>query len=157
MGSAALLYRERQADAPALTPIWPRPVLPAPATAAIIERQFQWSVQVVARLLDLASLPVGWDGHRGRPVSPQSATYALDVLAAVMRPGTPAPSIVPLSGGAVQLEWHRKGWDIELEIGGPGETHLYTRELRTGDEEHVELGADLDRFATALEHVRDPF
>lgn len=29
---------------------------------------------------------------------------------------TPAPSIVPMSDGGLQLEWHREGYDVELAI-----------------------------------------
>jgi len=39
--------------------------------------------------------------------------------------GRPAPAMVPMSNGGVQLEWHYGGWDIELYVEPDGETSIW--------------------------------
>jgi len=63
------------------------------------------------------------------------------VLARVVRPGTPAPFVAPLASGGLQLEWHRNGWDLEIEIEGPGQLYAYARELATDQEWEADLGS----------------
>lgn len=38
------------------------------------------------------------------------------VLVEVMENDAPAPSVVPLSGGGVQVEWYRRARNIEIEF-----------------------------------------
>jgi len=41
----------------------------------------------------------------------------------------------------LQLEWHRNGWDLEIEIEGPGQLYAYARELATDQEWEADLGS----------------
>jgi hypothetical protein len=38
------------------------------------------------------------------------------LLESTMRDDTPAPWVVPLSDGGVQMEWHERGLDIEIGV-----------------------------------------
>lgn len=127
----------------------------SPASVAFTGREADWQGSAMARLAVLLSLPTGWDGHGGRPTTMGAATYAIDVLSRVMRSGVPAPSIVPLSYGGVQLEWHRMGWDIELEVPGPGRLHVLTRNIAADEEEEFELRADLSRLSSVVTAIQD--
>jgi hypothetical protein len=75
-----------------------------------------WRSITEARLKRLGSYPQGWDGYQSPPPHPSIIAYARSVLNSVMQQDTPAPSIVPMSEGGLQLEWHRAGYDIELAI-----------------------------------------
>lgn len=75
-----------------------------------------WRAVVEARLKKLGTYPHGWDGYQSSPPHPSVIAYARSVLNSVMQQDTPAPSIVPMSEGGLQLEWHRNGYDIELAI-----------------------------------------
>ena len=79
----------------------------------------QWVVPALEKLAHLLDLPEGWDSYGARAVDPRCALAAIRVLAGVMCPGTPAPSIVPTPAGGVQLEWHINGVDLEIEIETP--------------------------------------
>jgi hypothetical protein len=77
-----------------------------------------------ARLDQLAGLPPGWDGGPAPAVDP--ATLAAVRAWAVAMPGralVPAPAVVPLSSGAVQLEWHAGPRVLELEWERPDLIH----------------------------------
>ena len=72
-----------------------------------------------------------------------------------MQPGVPLPSITPLSYGGVQLEWHRKGWDLEIEIVGAGKIQVFARDIQSGEESELELGADLSALSGYIDTVKD--
>lgn len=69
-----------------------------------------------ARLEELLSLPPGWDGGRGKPVSVGVAIMARSCIGALAQADLRDPQIVPLADGGLQLEWHSGGFDIEMRI-----------------------------------------
>jgi hypothetical protein len=50
----------------------------------------------------------------------------------VMRPETPVPQVVPSSGGGLQLEWHEKDIDLEVNFAAPYQCDLWFEDHRTG-------------------------
>jgi hypothetical protein len=72
-----------------------------------------------------------------------------------MTPGLPLPAIMPLSNGGVQLEWHRKGWDVEIEIFGGPKIDVYLRNLATGEETELELDTDLGKLDSVTLGIKD--
>jgi hypothetical protein len=114
----------------------------------------EWRRKAETRLIKLCGLPVGWDGHGGLPTDRDTAEFAASILAALMLPRVPMPSIMPMSYGGVQLEWHRNGWDIEIEIISPNRMHVYTRDIANDIEEEFSLGADLTRLRSVIDVVK---
>jgi hypothetical protein len=114
-----------------------------------------WPDSIGDRLFQLLRLPVGWDGHGARPPSRTIVDYACYLLARLTRPGVPPPFVAPLSSGGLQLEWHRKGWDLEIEIEGPGQLYVYANELATDQEWEAELTDDLTELQPKLEAIAD--
>jgi len=115
-----------------------------------------WQREAERRLVQLIRLRPGWDGHQGKPANLTIAEYAYILLEALLsRHNIPLPTISPLSYGGLMLEWHRKGWDIEIEIDAPGSLQVYTRELSSGVEDEVRLGRRLDRLRDIVGKVAD--
>jgi hypothetical protein len=83
-----------------------------------------WRTSVDRQLRTLRRLERGWDGCNSGPVSWATAAFTSAVLRSVMKPHTPAPTLVPASGGGIQLEWHEQGLDIELMIYRPVDAEL---------------------------------
>lgn len=111
-----------------------------------------WVKQLESRLNQLTSLPVGWDGYQGKPVSFVCAAYAANLLERVCHNGVPPPSLVPGSDGTLQIEWHINNYDIEIEIIAPNEVLAYRFDMNTELEEEVELDND---FTLIAEWVSD--
>jgi len=110
-----------------------------------------WQPAAERRLNQVIRLQAGWDGHQGVPVNVTIANYAYRLLGALLvRPGVPLPSITPMSYGGLLLEWHRKGWDVEIEIDAPASHHIYTHELASGTENEFQLGFRLDQLRTVI-------
>ena len=64
------------------------------------------------RVGELLRLPDDWDGYGSAPISQTTADAALRLRACV----AVEPQMVPTSGGGIQLEWHNRGFDVELEL-----------------------------------------
>jgi hypothetical protein len=75
-----------------------------------------WLKPTTLALLDLLQLPRNWDGYGAVQIREQIAQDALMVLVEIMDDDTPVPSIVPLSDGGIQIEWHRHGQNLEIEF-----------------------------------------
>jgi len=115
-----------------------------------------WLGEARGRLKDVVQLEPGWDGHQGKPVRPEIADYAFLLLQRlVRRPGIPRPIISPLSYGGLVLEWHRKGWDVEIEIDAPRSHHIYTHHLASEAEEEFELKDNPDRLGAVVRRISD--
>jgi hypothetical protein len=119
------------------------------------QQSLAWADKVGDRLATLLQLPQGWDGHNGRPVSRSTASYAMHVIAKLVGPGVPAPSIVAGSYGGLQIEWHRKGWDIEFEIIAPNNIFALARNVATGEEEETKVETDLNALQQFVARIAD--
>jgi hypothetical protein len=103
--------------------------------------------------MELCRLPHGWDGHDGKPANPDTVVFAANIIAGLMRPRVPMPSVMPLSYGGVQIEWHRNNWDVEIEIIAPNRMHVFAYNLISGIEESYELTNSLERINHLIEKI----
>jgi hypothetical protein len=105
-----------------------RPHIPSPESSEPVEEQ-SWAMPVIRRCLELLALPADWDHHGAAPISPDALSPVLHFLRRVMRPQTSAPSLVPLSDGGIQIEWHQAGVDVEVPVRLTGVEPLYIYDL----------------------------
>jgi len=83
-----------------------------------------WVQLAVQRLRTVADLPPGWSGAGGPPVESRLFPRAFELIHELMpEGGNPSyvPYIVPTVDGGLQLEWHRDGFDLEIEISSAGD------------------------------------
>ena len=60
-----------------------------------------------------------------RPTEPAAAAALLRLLAEILGPEAPVPSIVPTRRGGVQAEWHENGVYLEIEVDPDGSIEYY--------------------------------
>ena len=102
-----------------------------------------WLPYAVAKLEELAALKSNWNSYGALPVRRSCLVATVELLADVMFDHSPNPAIVPTTMGSVQLEWHRKGIDLEIEVLGPGRFHVVAVDSEKGTEWESEVGSDL--------------
>ncbi|MEC7299156.1 MAG: hypothetical protein VXW43_10805 [Pseudomonadota bacterium] len=102
-----------------------------------------WVSELETRFRDFNNLAAGWDGYGGQPIDFHCARFTEQVLEQLSRSDLPAPSLVPLSNGTLQFEWHLNDFDLEVEVHGPLEMSCYRNDLLSGEEEERLLRADL--------------
>jgi hypothetical protein len=94
------------------------------------------------RFNELVNLPVGWDGYAGMAVTFDCAVFAANFLERLYVSEVPAPDLVPGSDGSIQIEWHRNGFDIELDVLAPYEVNAIRRNVATDEIEELQLQMD---------------
>ncbi len=103
----------------------------------INDRPPSWLLDVVNSLNSLLALAENWDSYGAHRISVDAGLAAIQVLLAVMEEKTPSPSIVPTPLGGIQLEWHKLGIDLEVEI-TPSKNYSILYEDETGETEPYE-------------------
>ena len=88
-----------------------------------------WFVPCVEALLDLLSLPPGWNSHSAKEIEPRNATAAIKLLGDVLDSDMPAPKVVPRVNGNIQLEWHSEQIDIEVYIDSPSSVDFFAEDV----------------------------
>ena len=89
-----------------------------------------WVTKAIDLLNTLLALDEDWDSYGARKVSMESASTAIKILLYIMEDDTPLPSIVPKTSGNVQLEWHRSGIDLEVEVTPSGKFSMFYEDER---------------------------
>lgn len=90
-----------------------------------------WVAPVVSRLSDLLDLPPNWNGSASAPIEPRLAEVAVNEVLASVMPDEHAllPQVIPCVDGGLQLEWHRGGWDLEIQLTPMGEIWVDASEV----------------------------
>lgn len=109
-----------------------------------------WVMPTIERMAELLALPEDWNSYGARPVDPRAAAEALRLLAKTMRSDAPAPLVIPTSAGGIQLEWHARGIDLEVEASSPGRVSVFYEDHLDHVEWEQELSSDLEPLREAL-------
>lgn len=79
-------------------------------------QQPYWIDDVICQVRKLWKLPQNWDSRGAKRIDKNLLETIVKVLSEVMRASTPPPCMIPMSCGGVQLEWHMRGMDLEVEF-----------------------------------------
>ena len=90
-------------------------------------------VSTINKLINLLELPGGWNSYNAKPIRKENVTFAVSLLGRVMYENTPAPHVIPKVRGGVQIEWHTRGIDIEIDIDSPANARLSAEDIRFKD------------------------
>lgn len=91
-----------------------RPDFPAFRGARATARR-PWLKPLLSSLGELFALRPNWNGYGEFPIDRANALRVVEILNAAGFDG-PAPSVVPLHDGGVQIEWHGGEHHIEIEV-----------------------------------------
>jgi len=102
----------------------------------------------VRALLELAP---GWDSYAARSIGAAAATRALQMLDEAARTGCPAPAIVPMSRGGIQVEWHLRQMNIEVTVPPDGSpVDVWGEDLTNRTEQEFTVEDDLGPLRALL-------
>jgi hypothetical protein len=131
--------------------IWPRRMRVRHELAAS-----PWFKSVVRDLASAVALPPAWDSYSAAPLQLDLAVDAVVFLSQFLPPDAPAPRVVPLSDGGVQLEWHRSGLDVEITFPASDVPELYLHDHEGGAEHEALIDPPYDpRIWELLSMVRN--
>ena len=75
-----------------------------------------WLKSALAEVARIAALPTNWDSYGSPPLNEIMRQNGVQLLVSIEYEDFPPPSIVPISGGGLQIEWQYKRRELELEI-----------------------------------------
>jgi hypothetical protein len=101
-----------------------------------------WFDPLMQGFVDLMTLPPNWDSYGAGPIDQRVIHEAMSMINGLLVPASPAPRIVPLSSGGLQLEWHRRGVDLEVVFDREGPPFFYYQNSATGEEADHQLPQD---------------
>ncbi len=90
-----------------------------------------WLKKTLEAMHHLSGLPENWSSYGSYRIEDTAIFEAMRVLANVLGPHGVAPLVVPTSIGGIQLEWHREGEDVELEVSPQGSLSAYAYNHQT--------------------------
>ena len=131
------------------------PLREMPGDSLLSAFRCNWRSRIERRLFEIGCLKSGWDGHQGKPVNSATLDFTVKILVGLMQPRIPEPSIGATSYGGIQIEWHRKGWDLEIEIIAPNQLEVFLRNVHTDEIEEFNLGIALERLNRAVDLIKD--
>ncbi len=109
-----------------------------------------WYAPTLVAASTLLQLPDNWDQHGAMRVKPAIVQAAMTLLNAIMLDDTPAPSVVPTVRGGVQLEWHTRGIDLEIEFLSPSHVQGLFDDQREGISWEKDLASDIASLHDAI-------
>ena len=112
-----------------------------------------WMRNLSSRFNEVVSLPRGWDGYTGVPVSFTTAQFAAQMIERLCVSDVPTPSVIPGTDGSVQVEWHTGGYDVELDVLGPLEVEGYRLNQATGEVDELEIESDFSQIAQWISDI----
>ena len=112
-------------------------------------------LRALERVIELLQLPRGWNSHGAEPVSEAAFKQTVEFLTTYLIEDVAGPVLVPTVRGGVQLEWHRQGVDIEVEVSPDGSVSWCADDRRTGEEFEAVLAGQEEAIRTWLRRASD--
>jgi hypothetical protein len=91
-----------------------------------------WVEPTISAFIAVQTLPDNWDSYRGKKINRDLMNQSLSVLGSIMGATSPAPSVVPLGDGGLQLEWHRNQQDLEVVFAAEDAPRFFYQNRATG-------------------------
>lgn len=112
-----------------------------------------WFDPLMQGFADLLTLPPNWDSYGAGPIDPNLVHEAMNFMNNILGSSSPAPRVVPLSSGGLQLEWHRKGIDLEVVFDRGEEPFFFSRNRVNGEEAEQALPKNSPLLRTIIDRL----
>jgi hypothetical protein len=119
----------------------------APRNPAIIE--------TIEKLYSLCDLRPGWNSYAAQPIHLDTVRHLARWIPRLFQASTPEPAVVPRVRGGLQLEWHRRGFDLEIYVDSPSEIRFEAEEVGGGSPISAPLAGNEELLATWIGHISD--
>ena len=106
-----------------------------------------WLMPTIKKINELPSLTaVNWSaGAKRTDIS--AIRSMLMLLPKILANDTPTPNVVPTWDGGVQVEWHRNGVDLEIEVSTNREPEYYFFDHRSNEEVEGKVRGNLEQLS----------
>jgi hypothetical protein len=112
-------------------------------------------IAAIRSLYSLAELRSGWNSYAARPIGRDVIDHVARWIPTLLQPSTPEPAVVPRVRGGIQLEWHRKGIDLEIYVDSPTDIRFEAEDLRSGQTVEAPLAGNEELLNTWVTRISD--
>ena len=84
-----------------------------------------WMLNALEIGRELSTISGNWDGAGALALDLWAFAHATVFLSLYMDDGKRLPAFIPTRHGSIQLEWHRNGADLEIQIDRLGKADVY--------------------------------
>ncbi len=113
-----------------------------------------WFDPLMQGFVDLLTLPANWNSYGAGAIDSNLVRSAMTFMNGVLESNSPAPRVVPLSSGGLQLEWHREGIDLEIVYDRGEVPFFYYRNRITGEDGDHDLATESHLLRVILAKLR---
>ena len=113
-------------------------------------------IKTIQKLHSLGELQAGWNSYAAQPIRPDVIEHGIRWVPSVLQAMTPEPQVVPRVGGSLQLEWHRRGVDLEIYIDSPTDIHFSARDSGRLETVEAPLKGNEALLDTWIARITDP-
>ena len=110
----------------------------------------EWFENTKEKLERIFNLPENWDSYGARQIAIGSALGTIELILYLLEKNIPEPSVVPINTGGVQIEWHMKNIDFEIEIQPEGIFDIYMEDL-SNEFDEIDLEFEKPEFRSDIE------
>ncbi len=112
-------------------------------------------VETIERLYSLTELQAGWNSYGARPIRLDVIRHVTRWIPRLIQPTTPGPAVVPRVNGGLQLEWHRKGVDLEIMVDSPTDIRIEAEDLASNEATEASLVGNEELLRTWIARISD--
>ena len=113
-----------------------------------------WLTPTIEKLNELRRLTASNWSAGAKPIDISAINSMLELLTKILDYDTPPPSVVPTWDGGVQVEWHRNGIDLEIEVSADRAPEYYFFDHQSNEEVEGEARENLDRLYQYAKKLR---
>ena len=112
-------------------------------------------IATIRNLYSLGELRPGWNSYAARSIRGDVIEHTARWIPTLLQPTTPEPAVVPRVRGGIQLEWHRRGVDLEIYIGSPADIRFEAEDLNSGETVEAPLAGNEGLLNTWITRISD--
>lgn len=109
-----------------------------------------WLSNTINKLEYIFNLPENWDSYGANQIVETSALVSINLIFQLLTKNIPEPSVVPINNGGIQIEWHMRNIDLEIEVQPTSIVSVYMDDLNN-EFEPIEFDFDSDEIRSHVE------
>jgi hypothetical protein len=109
-----------------------------------------WLQPTLDQFAQIAELGNDWDRRGSAEVRHDVLSFALRNVLTTLPPTAPAPAVIPLGHGGIQLVWNTDCAEIEVEVIAPNDIIAYHFDKASGEEFEEPLTNNLSSLSNLL-------
>jgi hypothetical protein len=112
-----------------------------------------WWDNVANKIIELLRLEPDWDTYGADSIDKHNAISSIYKLRKIIDFSAISPSVIPVSNGSIQYEWHTLDFDLEIVFSTEEPHYLYYYDIRNDKDLKLSISSDNDELKNILKQI----